>query len=34
MPNAEMIIFEESGHMPFIEEQAAFVDAVNAFVRK
>lgn len=34
MPNAEMIIFEESGHMPFIEEQAGFIDAVTRFVGK
>lgn len=34
LPGAELVIFEESGHMPFIEEQAGFIDAVTTFVRK
>ena len=34
IPGAELVIFEESGHMPFIEEQAGFIDAVRGFVSK
>jgi proline iminopeptidase len=34
IPGAELVIFEESGHMPFIEEQAGFIDAVKDFVCK
>jgi proline iminopeptidase len=29
LPNADLVIFEESGHFPFIEEQAAFLATVN-----
>ncbi len=29
---SELIVFEESGHMPFIEEQDGFIDAVKRFV--
>lgn len=34
MPNAEMAMFEKSGHMPFIEERDLFVDAVRTFLAK
>lgn len=34
IPGAELVIFDHSGHMPFIEEQAGFVDAVKRFVSK
>ena len=32
IPDAELVVFEESGHMPFIEEQTAFIDTVKRFV--
>ena len=32
IPRSELVIFEESGHLPFIEEQQAFVDLVTRFV--
>jgi proline iminopeptidase len=32
IPGAELVIFEQSGHMPFIEEQAGFIDAVKRFI--
>ncbi len=32
IPGSELIVFEESGHMPFIEEQDGFIDAVKRFV--
>ena len=32
IPNSELVVFEESGHMPFIEEQTGFVDTVKRFV--
>ncbi|CAM3986658.1 alpha/beta fold hydrolase [Cohnella lubricantis] len=32
LPNAQLALFEESGHMPFIEEQEAFIERVLAFV--
>ncbi len=32
VPGSELIIFEESGHMPFIEEQDGFIDTVKRFV--
>jgi proline iminopeptidase len=34
IPNSELVIFERSGHFPFIEENAPFVDAVRAFNRR
>ena len=34
VPGAELVIFEESGHMPFLEEPEAFFDAVRSFARK
>jgi proline iminopeptidase len=32
IPTNQFVIFEESGHMPFIEEQSLFVDTVRAFL--
>ena len=32
IPGSELVVFEESGHMPFIEEQAGFVAAVRRFI--
>ena len=32
IPNKKMRVFEESGHMPFIEEQDAFIQEVIAFI--
>ncbi len=29
LPNAKLVIFEESGHFPFIEEHDKFVHAVR-----
>lgn len=34
MPNAELAMFEASGHMPFIEEQDKFVDVVRDFLKR
>jgi len=34
MPNAELIVYEKSGHMPFIEEQSDFIDALLGFIFK
>jgi proline iminopeptidase len=31
IPNSELVIFENAGHFPFIEENEAFVDAVRSF---
>ena len=28
------MVFEQSGHMTFVEENAKFVDAVDAFLRR
>jgi len=33
IPGAECVIFEESSHMPHVEEPEAFLDAVEAFLR-
>lgn len=33
-PGAELTILGHSGHMPFVEESAAYVDAVGSFVRR
>lgn len=33
LPNAELVIFERSGHMPFIEEHEAFIAALREFLR-
>ncbi|WP_120631833.1 alpha/beta fold hydrolase [Ruegeria sp. EL01] len=32
MPNAELAIFEDSGHYPFIEENAAFFETLNSWL--
>jgi proline iminopeptidase len=32
IPQAELIIFERSGHFPFIEESQRFVETVEAFL--
>lgn len=34
IPDAELCVFEESGHMMFIEEQAAYVAAVGDFLTR
>lgn len=33
IPNAELVVFEHSGHMTFVEETEAYLDAVDAFLR-
>jgi proline iminopeptidase len=32
IPGAELIVFEESGHMTFVEETAKYLDAVDGFL--
>ena len=34
IPSSEFVVFERSGHMPFFEEQEAFVLVVNEFLLK
>jgi proline-specific peptidase len=34
VPEAELVIFEGSGHMTFVEENAAYVAAVRDFIRR
>lgn len=34
LPNSELVLFEHSGHMPFIEENAAFLELVSSFIAK
>jgi proline iminopeptidase len=34
IPKSELVMFQRSGHMPFIEESAHFVDVVGAWLRK
>jgi proline iminopeptidase len=34
LPDAKLVIFEESGHAPFVEETSRFVEAVTMFLRK
>jgi proline iminopeptidase len=34
LPNAQFVIFEESGHAPFVEETSNFVEALKTFLRK
>ena len=34
IPNAELVVFERSGHFPFVEEPAAFVQTVSAWLRR
>jgi len=33
IPDAQLVIFEKSGHMPFIEEQSKFLEVVGNFYR-
>ncbi|MCC6313301.1 MAG: alpha/beta fold hydrolase [Thermomicrobiales bacterium] len=33
IPDNEFVVFEESGHLPFVEEQERFLDVVNRFMR-
>jgi len=34
LPNADLMIFENSGHYPFIEEESAFFDALSMWLDK
>ena len=34
LPRGELVIFEESGHYPFVEETARFIQTVAAFLRR
>jgi proline iminopeptidase len=34
IPDARLVIFEQSGHFPFIEEASLFVQAVGAFLNE
>jgi proline iminopeptidase len=34
LPDAQLVIFEESGHAPFVEETSRFVKALKTFLRK
>jgi proline iminopeptidase len=34
LPNSELVVFENSGHFPFIEEHDKFVNTVSAWVAK
>ena len=34
IPGSEFVVFEQSGHLPFFEEQEAFVQVVNEFLLK
>jgi proline iminopeptidase len=34
LPNSEIVIFEDSGHFPFIEEQARFLTIVREFIER
>jgi len=34
IPNAELVLFEKSGHMPFIEEPDKFVEVVRDFLKR
>lgn len=33
IPTAELVVFESSGHMPFVEEPEAYLEAVRRFLR-
>jgi proline iminopeptidase len=33
MPDAKLVVFEESGHYPFIEEPARFIEVVGSWLR-
>lgn len=32
LPNSELVVFEDSGHFPFIEEHDKFVDTVAGWI--
>jgi len=34
LPDAELVVFEESAHMFFAEEQDRFLEAVTAFLNR
>ncbi|MCL6458031.1 MAG: alpha/beta fold hydrolase [Gorillibacterium sp.] len=34
LPNSELVLFEHSGHMPFIEENDDFIKLVSSFIAK
>jgi pimeloyl-ACP methyl ester carboxylesterase len=34
MPNAELIVFEKSAHMTFVEENERYVSTVRAFLER
>ena len=34
LPNSELVIFEESGHLPYVEEPELFFDTVRRLVRR
>jgi proline iminopeptidase len=34
LPDAQLVVFEESGHAPFVEETSRFVKALKTFLRK
>jgi proline iminopeptidase len=34
LPDAELVVFEDSGHMTFIEENEAYLDAVRGFLAR
>ncbi|WP_336789652.1 alpha/beta fold hydrolase [Paenibacillus sp. MMO-177] len=34
LPQSELVLFENSGHMPFIEEHEAFIQKVSGFIAK
>src|SRR6266705_377860 len=34
IPNAELVVFEESGHMTFVEETVKYLDAVDGFLNR
>jgi proline iminopeptidase len=34
IPNAELVVFEKSAHMTFVEEQDSYVSACDGFLRR
>jgi proline iminopeptidase len=34
MPDARMVVFERSGHSPFVEEPDRFCEVVGSFLRR
>jgi pimeloyl-ACP methyl ester carboxylesterase len=34
LPHAQFVIFDESGHAPFVEETPKFVEVVKTFLHK